>query len=215
MTKPPEEGKGALNNNPMNPAKTPKGGRPIAAKARSESSTAYRGMPDANPLTACGSTSSPYRVRMTCHAIRSPLVARPTVPTKSAERGVADLRGSGEPPEHGKEREAAVGQQQPHARLRQRLDRAVEGAHQREEADSPGHRIRNRRQRSREPVEADEREQQHDERRQVAGQSRQRRQMPVVEWHERQQHCGGHQRRDGGKGRRRTSERPAQRAPSP
>src|SRR5688572_23228034 len=89
MIRPPDEGKGALNNNPMNPAKTPKGGRPIAARARSERSTAYRGMPDANPLTACGSTSSPYRVRTTCHATKSPLVARPTVPTNRAERGVA------------------------------------------------------------------------------------------------------------------------------
>src|SRR5215510_10470451 len=90
MTKPTNDGKGAVNSNPMNPAKTPKGGKPIAAKARSESSTAYRGMPDANPLMAWGSTSSPYRVRTTCHATKSPLVANPTVPTNSADRGVAD-----------------------------------------------------------------------------------------------------------------------------
>src|SRR6476620_2163131 len=89
MKRPRVEGKGELSSNPMNPAKTPNGGSPIAANANNESSTAYCGMPDANPLTACGSMSSPYLVRTTCHAIKSPLVARPTVPTIRAARGVA------------------------------------------------------------------------------------------------------------------------------
>ena len=66
----------------MNPAKTPKGGRPIAASASNDSSTAYCGIPVARPLMACGSTSSPYLVRTTCQATMSPLVARPTVPTR-------------------------------------------------------------------------------------------------------------------------------------
>src|SRR5215468_308571 len=42
----------------------------------------------ANPLIDCGSTSSPYRVRITCQASSSPLVARPTAPTKIAARVV-------------------------------------------------------------------------------------------------------------------------------
>jgi hypothetical protein len=33
--------------------------------------------------------SSPYLVRTTCHAIKSPLVARPTVPAMRAARGLA------------------------------------------------------------------------------------------------------------------------------
>ena len=73
----------------MNPAKTPNGGRPIAAKASRTAKRRYRGMPLANPLMACGSTSSPYLVRMTCQATMSPLVARPTVPTRRADLGVA------------------------------------------------------------------------------------------------------------------------------
>src|SRR5689334_13052555 len=86
---PASDGNGELSRSPMNPAKTPKGGRPIAARARSESNTANLGMPAARPLIACGSTSSPYLVRMTCQAIMSPQVARPTVPTSRAERDVA------------------------------------------------------------------------------------------------------------------------------
>src|SRR6478736_1387954 len=89
MKRPANEGKGELNSSPMNPAKTPKGGRPIAANASNESKTAYRGMPAARPLMACGSTSSPYLVRITCQATMSPLVARPTVPTRRADLGVA------------------------------------------------------------------------------------------------------------------------------
>ena len=70
MNRPTDEGSGEVNSNPMNPAKTPKGGRPIAARATSENNTAYCGIADAKPLMACGSTSSPYLVRMTCQATK-------------------------------------------------------------------------------------------------------------------------------------------------
>jgi hypothetical protein len=88
MHKPADEGIGEANSRPMKPAKTPKGGNPIAASARSENKTAYRGITEAKPLTDRGSTSSPYLVRMTCHATKSPLVARPTAPPNIAARGV-------------------------------------------------------------------------------------------------------------------------------
>src|SRR5688500_16042252 len=87
--RPANEGNGDVSSSPMNPAKTPKGGKPMAASASNESRTAYCGMPVARPLIDCGSTSSPYLVRTTCQAIMSPLVARPTVPARRAERGVA------------------------------------------------------------------------------------------------------------------------------
>src|SRR6185295_15818896 len=83
--RPAKEGKGELSSRPMNPAKTPNGGSPIAASASKDSKTAYCGMPLAKPLIDCGSTSSPYLVRTTCQATRSPLVASPTVPTRSAD----------------------------------------------------------------------------------------------------------------------------------
>jgi len=53
-------------------------------------------------------------------------------------RKTAALRGDGtrsghKPPEDGEEREAAVGEEQSYARLRQRFDRTVQGAHQRQD----------------------------------------------------------------------------------
>ena len=73
----------------MNAANTPKGGSPIAASARSESNTAYRGIVNARPLMACGSTSSPYRVRITCQASKRPLVAKPAAPINTDACDVA------------------------------------------------------------------------------------------------------------------------------
>src|SRR6476620_3177794 len=89
MNKPAKEGNGALSSSRVNPAKTPKAGSAMAVSASKDSKTAYCGMPLAHPLMACGSTSSPYLVRMTCQATMSPLVASPTVPTRSADLGVA------------------------------------------------------------------------------------------------------------------------------
>ena len=68
----------------MNPAKTPNGGRPMAASAKNDNRTANSGIGEASPLMARGSTSSPYRVRTTCQASRSPLVASATEPRKTA-----------------------------------------------------------------------------------------------------------------------------------
>ena len=60
----------------MNPAKTPNGGRPIAASAKQRQQDGeFAASARPSPLMACGSTSSPYRVRTTCQASRSPLVA--------------------------------------------------------------------------------------------------------------------------------------------
>src|SRR5574338_268599 len=83
-----EEG-GVVNSNPMNPANTPKGGIPIAARPNRDNRTAYFGMAAARPLMAWGSTSSPYLVRITCQATSSPPVARPTAPASTVARAVA------------------------------------------------------------------------------------------------------------------------------
>ena len=115
----------------MNPAKTPNGGRPIAASAKSENKTA-------NSRHRRGKPADGLRV----HVV--PVPRADDLPSKQESarcecRGTqkdSRLRGDGtrtghKPPEDGEEREAAVGQEQSYARLRQRLDRTVKGAHQR------------------------------------------------------------------------------------
>src|SRR5205085_9562196 len=79
---------GDVNSKPMNPENTPTGGSPMTANATRDSSTANRGMVEASPLTACGSTSSPYLVRMACQASNKPLVLNDTAPTKTGAQTV-------------------------------------------------------------------------------------------------------------------------------
>ena len=74
---------GDVSSKPMKPENTPNGGRPITANAMRDNSTANRGMVEASPLTARGSTSSPYLVRMACQASKSPLVPNETAPTNT------------------------------------------------------------------------------------------------------------------------------------
>ena len=73
---------------PMKPAKTPNGGMPMAASAKSVNRTANCGIVLLSPLMVRGSTSSPNRVRTTCQERKSPLVASATAPRKTAVWGM-------------------------------------------------------------------------------------------------------------------------------